>query len=370
MGLLDILRRPSTRSGISSPYSVDDSLETLLAADLFGEDYEKWAEHLPFERDQAISIPAVSKNRNLLVSTIARYKLVALGEKWRPVDEDEARSLAPHFIVRGKTQVLKEQPPWLTNTSGLASPYDRMVWTVDSCIFEGVTVWHITEQGAERDGRKPILDAEWVPDGEWTWTDGHMLIHEQPVAKDRYIIINTAFEGLLNIAGRTLRGARDTEEAWTARIRNPIPITEMVVPEDTSLKQKQIDKMAKQWLRQHRAGGPSFGISMGGVTLKTHQGAGGDKDLYIENRNAVRTDVGSFLNTRASMLDGTAGVDSLTYSTTEGEKGSYWELDLPMWTDPIEQCISRALPRGQRVRFDMPEGLRTPAPTEGAPTKD
>jgi hypothetical protein len=58
-------------------------------------------------------------------------------------------------------------------------------------------------------------------------------------------------------------------------------------------------------------------------------------DLMVEGRNAIRTDVGSFLNIRASMLDGTMGIDSLTYTTTEGEKNSFYEFDLPFWTDPI-----------------------------------
>ena len=373
VGVLDRLRNVWRLSspldlGIKSPWTEGD-LSQILLSEMLGEDV---VDALPISRSSAIAIPAVSKARNLLVATIGRFPLYALGDKWRPIEDGEERTLSPHLIDdRGMTQVLREQPAWLSRTDGPVSPYERMVWTVDSLIFDGITIWEITKQGAERDGRKPILDAEWVPPEHWTITNGNVLIDEKQVPEDRYILFNSPFEGLLNVGNTTLRGARDLEQAWTARMRNPIQITEMVVDANSQLEQSEVDEMAAKWLKKHKAGEPSFGVSTGGAHLETHGGEFGDKDLFIESRNAIRTDVGSFLNVRASMLDGTAGIDSLTYSTTEGEKNAFYEFDLPFWTDPIEQALSidRVVPRGQRVRFDKYEGYHLPTPT-GAPTKD
>lgn len=357
--------------GIKSPWTEGD-LSQILLSQMLGEDV---VDALPISRSSAIAIPAVSKARNLLVATIGRFPLVALSDKWREATTDEQLTW-PHLMHEGRdgklyTQLVREQPAWLSRTDSRVSPYERMVWTVDSLIFDGITIWEITKQGTERDGRKPILDAEWVPPEHWTITNGNVLIDEKQVPEDRYILFNSPFEGLLNVGNTTLRGARDIEKAWTKRIANPIPITELVVPADAELEQTEVDDMAAKWLKKHKAGEPSFGVSTGGAHLQTHGGEFGDKDLFIESRNAIRTDVGSFTNVRASMLDGTAGIDSLTYSTTEGEKNSFYEFDLPLWTDPIEHALSidQVVPRGQRIRFDKYEGYHAPTPT-GAPTED
>lgn len=353
--------------GIKSPWTEGD-LSQILLSQMLGEDV---VDALPISRSSAIAVPAVSKGRNLLVSTVCRFPLVALGERWR-IATDEERLSHPYLVTdQGLTQLLEDQPAWLYRTDSQVSPQERMAWTIDSTIFDGVTIWEVTKQGAERDGRKPILDAQWVPPENWTITNGNVLIDEHQVPDDRYILFNSPFEGLLNVANTTLRGARDLEKAWTARIQNPIPIVEMVVDADSELTQAEVDTMAAAWRKKHKAGEPSFGVSTGGAHLATHGGEDSDASMFIESRNAIRTDVGSFLNIRASMLDGTAGIDSLTYSTTEGEKNSFYEFDLPFWTDPIEWGLSidKVVPRGTRIRFDKYAAFSQPTPT-GVPTKD
>jgi len=91
----------------------------------------------------------------------------------------------------------------------------------------------------------------------------------------------------------------------------------------------------------------------------------------VEARNAVRTDIGSFLNIRASMLDGTQGVDSLTYTTNSIERNAFYEIDLPFWTAPIESRLSQddVVPAGQRVRFDKYAEYGAPIDTD-IPTED
>jgi hypothetical protein len=334
---------------IASPWRDDEgTLGQILLEDLLGAEL---ADALPMSRGTAITIPAVSKARNLLVSTIAKFPLVALDEKGRLATQ-------PTFLYRSNTSV---------------SPYERMAWTIDDLIFHGVSLW-ATERGAAdgENGRRPILDAQWVPPTDWTIENGELKINHKAVEDDDFILINSPFEGLLNVANRTLRGARDTELAWTARMRNPIYITEMVIDDDSELDPDEVKIVEKAWLKKTQAGKPSFGLSPKGTHLETHGDENADGALFIENRNAVRTDVGSFLNVRASMLDGTAGIDSLTYSTTEGERNSFYEFDLPFWVDPIQEALSldKVVPRGTRIRFDKYElYAATPNPT-GAPTED
>ena len=65
------------------------------------------------------------------------------------------------------------------------------------------------------------------------------------------------------------------------------------------------------------------------------------------------------------MLDGTMGIDSLTYTTTAGEKNSFYEFDLPFWTDPLAARLSLddVVPRGTRIRFDLYSEYNQPAST-------
>lgn len=337
---LSVLSSPYLR-GIVSPWQPDGILQTL-SEELFRD--VDW-DHTPLGRQEAIRIPAVSKARNLLISTICKFPLEAL---------DTAGPVA-------------NQPTFLYRTNGVVSPQERLAWTIDDLIFYGYALWIVT-RGA--DGT--ILDAAWLPQSQWTITEGHILVNEQPIDESRVLLFNSPFEGLLDVGRTTLRGARDTESAWTKRMESPAYMTELRITDDTNISQTEAEAWKKKWAAAHSANSSSVGITPQGMELVTHQGSLGAADLFIESRNAVRTDVGSFLNIRASMLDGTAGVDSLTYSTTEGEHNSFYEFDIPFWTDPIEWRLSQddVVPRGTRVRFNRVSAYTSAALPTATPVED
>lgn len=349
MGLLDRLGLTRQRFdalsgvidlGIASPWQ-EGNLSAIVPGDIFGADI---AANMPMTRTEAMTIPAVAKLRNLLVSTIMRFPLVALDSK---VD---TLTLA--------------QPPFLYRTNLGVAPQDRMAWTIDDCLFYGKSLWAV-ERGAEN----VILNAAWVPQSRWTVTNGKILIDEQPVDESEILLFNPPFEGLLALASRTLRGAKSIEDAWVSRAKNPIPLIELKVEEDAELTQEEVDAWVASWAAKHASGKPAVGATPPGVTLIDHGEV--DAQLFVEARNAIRADIGAFGNVRASMLDGTTGIDSLTYSTTEGEKNSFYEFDLPLWTIPIEARLSQddVVPRGQRIRFDMYDAYHLPTPT-GTATED
>lgn len=349
MGILDQLglgKRALDRFGIadqlglSSPWAEGGDLQQVVLSDIFGPEV---LDSIPLTRADAISIPAVSKARNLLVSTVAKFPLVAM--RGAAVLDDS------------------DQPTFLYRTNGNVSPYDRMAWTVDDLIFYGTSLW-LTDRGAPdaKSGRRAITDATWCPQSQWTITKGHILVNEQEVDEEDVLLFNSPFEGLLNIANRTLRGARDQEQAWVGRSQNPVPVIELHQTDD-SLTADQVAKFVAAWSKARRSPLGAIGYTPEGLELKVH----GDVavDLMIEGRNAVRTDVGSFLNVRAAMLDGTIGVDSLTYTTAQGERNSFYEFDLPFWVDPIAARLSMddVVPRSVSVHFDMYNTLNAPAST-------
>lgn len=326
--------------GINSPYSAPVELPPFVVTDLLDDDVVK---RLPMDRTSAISIPAVSKARNLLVSTISKFPL---------------RALSGDTVLDSKAQ-----PTFLYRSDSAVTPYERMAWTVDDLIFHGCSLWLVRRGGTpDTSGRRPILDAEWCPQNLWTITDGHLLVDGVDVPNDSVILFNSPFEGLLNVGTRTLRGAIDQEVAWVGRAKNPVPMIDLHRTSD-ALEEEEVEAFVTAWAKARTAENGAIGSTPEGIEIRTY----GEirADLMVEGRNAIRTDIGSFLNVRASMLDGTAGVDSLTYSTKEGDRNLFYEMDLPFWTDPIEARLSMddVVPRGQRVRFDKYEAFNLPSST-------
>ncbi len=342
VGILDLWRgtysqlRPAT---IVSPYQSPTALATvnpMVVADWLGSEL---LGQLPLDRTQAMSIPVVAKARHLLVSAISRMPLLAL-------DGDTALG----------------EPAWVRAQAegNHMTPYDRMAWTVDDLIFYGQALWYISREGV--DGA--IQTAEYVPQSWWTMDDkGIISIDDSPLRPEEYILFNPPHEGLLNIATRTLRGAIDTETAWVGRMRNPIPLIDLHRTDDAELTDEELREYVNAWSTARRSQDGAVGSTPQHIELRVLGTV--QTDLFLEGRNALRTDLASFLNLRASMLDGTSGTDSLTYTTREGERNLFYELDLPYWTDPIEARLSLddVLPAGQRIRFDRSTTINAPTPT-------
>jgi hypothetical protein len=347
MALLDTFTARRARSlyaasstmGIASPLTKSPTMSPIVITDVFP---DLDPNSVPLTRAAAIGIPAVSKARNLLVSTIGKFPIVAL----------KAGVAIP------------SQPTFLTRTESNVTPHERLAWTVDDLIFYGYSLWTIT-RGTKQNGSlyAPIVSAEYVPFDLWKIEDGEIIVDDDPVDDLDVILFNSPFEGLLTIANRTLRGAIDQEKTWVARARNPIPMTELHVTDAGALDDAEIKAFVDTWSKARRGVEGAVGYTPAALEIRTHGTEA--PDMSVEGRNAIRTDIGSFLNIRASMLDGTMGIDSLTYSTTEGERNSFYEFDLPFWLDPIAARLSMddIVPRGTYCRFDMYNTFTTPAPT-------
>lgn len=335
------------RLGISSPYvTPGDPLPPIVITDLLTDEQRA---KLPLSRSEAMTVPAVAKARNLLVSSIANLPL---------------RALRGSAVLESK-----DQPSFLYRTDTGVTLYERMAWTVDDLIFYGCSLWLVTRGVRTGEGRAPILDAEWVNQSDWgVDEDGGLLVYGEPVTPSQVIVFNHVHEGLLTLARTTIRGAAGLESSWTDRATSPVPLIELKVLDD-QLTQNEVDGYVKAWSEARRKPGGAVGATPPSIEIRTHGTL--PTDLYGEGRNAVRTDIGSFTNVRAAMLDGTTGIDSLTYTTKDGERNAFYDIDLPYWTDYIEARLSMddVVPNGQRVAFDKSSQQTTQSPT-GTPRED
>lgn len=323
---------------LASPWT-DRQVAQIIAADVFPGALPA----MPLTRDAAIKLPAVAKARNLLVSTIAPLPLRVL----------DAEGL------------IEKQPAWATRTDGEVTPWHRMARTVDDLMFVGAAVWSVT-----RGSDTFPLSVEHVPTSRWKIDQGQMLIDDKPAAETSFIYFPGPTGGILSEADGTIRGGLDLERAWTARVKQPIPALELRETQESNLEDDEIRDIVNKWKKAVRDPEGAVGYVPFGFELVDHGAT--EAALFENGRNAVRTDVGAFVNINAALLDAAVSESSLTYQTQEGERSEYLTFGAPMWANPIEQRLSHddIVPRGQRVRFDTGDLIAPAATPTGIPTED
>jgi hypothetical protein len=315
------------------------ALQSIVWADVYGSDYA------PMTRAAAMAVPAVARMRNLLVATIAQLPLVdMIGETRTP-----------------------QQPLWMTRTDGTLSPWHRMAWTVDDCLFYGFSLW-AAKRGATTDGAG-LLECARVPYESWSIdTEGFIVVGDQRVQSDQAILIPGPHGGLLQDHATIIRLAGDNLQAAANAARNPNPNVNLhytgddpdYVPAD----------MIKAWSDARR--GLNGGVAYTNKWVEaTVMGSHLDK-LLIEGRNADAVDIARAGSVPASSLDATNAGASLTYETTEGRNQQFLDTGAKLYMDPIAARLSQddCVPRGHRTAFDTTAFTTlTPTPT-GGPTNE
>lgn len=295
----------------------------------------------PATRAEAMRVPAVAKARATLVTLIA-------GAPLRALDADGLRS---------------PQPAWTYRTNGMLSPWHRMAWTVDDCLFYGWSCWQATI-GADRFP----LHMDRVPYGAWAvdadqrivYADAQDPRHGEPIPGA--LLIPGPSEGLLANAGGTIRAAANVERSWAGRVRNPIPVVELHETLPNSISREEARELVATFNKNRNDPDGATTYTPANLELRTHGEV--TADTLIEARNAVRLDVANFTNLPAAALDGSLSTASLTYSTQEGKESEVAQA-VRYWSDPIAARLSQddVVPAGTRVRYDFSQYVTPPLPT-------
>lgn len=329
-------RTLTPNQGIVSPWS-QTQLSQVVWSDIFGTDLNT------VTRADAMSIPAVAKARQILVSTIAKYPL-------RGYDADGNETT----------------PAWIYDTNGEVSPWHRMAWTIDDLIFSGWSLW-----GVERDADGQIVAADRCPIERWHIdVDGSIVIDDQIAEADSVILIPGPFEGLLKVGARTLRGGAKLERSWVGKATNPIPAIELHATTDDPLEVDEVQALVNAWADARADENGAIAFTPHNIEARAHGSA--EPSLLIEGRNFLRIDIGAFLGIPAALMDASLSTASLTYSTQEGQRNEFADFTLPYWTEPIQQRLSMddVLPAGQRMRFDLSDLYSLPPSSIGPRVED
>lgn len=305
---------------IASPWG-EGTLEQLIWADLFDLDLA------PTGRREAMAIPALARGRNILCPTIARVPLRAM---------------------RLDAQV-DPQPPWLTRTDGLVSPFHRMLWTVDDQLFHGAALWRV-DRGA--DGYP--LRCAYVPYDLWTVDPVEQTIligDDGPVPADQVIYLPGPHEGILCYGATTIRGASMLESAAVETSRRPFR-TELHQTTDEPMADPEIaDLIAKT--KQALATNDGILFTNAAITAIVHPYD--SSQLVIEGRNANDVNMARLVGLPASLIDANAAGSSLTYETNAGRNQQAVDYGFAAYMAALAARLSMddVVPGGQHVAWDL-----------------
>jgi hypothetical protein len=329
---------PAAIRGIVSPWE-SGQLTEIAFAELFG-----FVGDLAVSRPMAMSIPAVARARQILITSIAGL---------------------PLRVYRGP-DLVDPQPAWPSRTDGDVSPWHRMAWTLDDLIFYGWSLWAV-KRGS--DGFPISVDR--MPIERWSIdNDGQVLVDGFVVDNESVILIPGPFEGLLVTGSRTLVGGARLERSWINKAENPVPIVELHETGPDELMDGEPEQIVADWLAARNDPMGTVAYTPNRIQVNTH--GQNDPAMFIEARNSLRIDVGGILGIPSGLMDASLSTASLTYSTRDGQRNEFADFSVPYWTDPISGRLSMddVVPQGSRTRFDLSDLYTTTPSPIGAIVND
>ena len=345
-GLLDPLAGPL---GLGSPWAPDNSLASIVVADILG-----LAPDDTPTRPAAIRVPAVARARGVVCTTIARIELGNYRGAERLTGSAEAS--------------------WIAATDGPMSPFHRMLWTCDDLLFYGWSCWAVTQRetvngvpGAGFPTRMTRLQplVEWrfeadtarvlraTPDGGW-----------RPASLREIVLIPGPHEGLLVEGAPAVRHARDLQRSAHLAARYPSAYLGLKQTSGTPLRRSSADPdevtvetVLRDW-RTARLNPEGGGVAwLGGI--EPEEFGSFAEHLVTEGRNAADVDVARHAYIPADLIDATVPESSLHYTTSRDNDRRAIDYGLGAYMSAISGRLTQddVTPHGQRTAFALEEWL-------------
>lgn len=307
-------------------------------------------------RREAMTVPAVKRGRAVIAGTIGTLPLVA-----GRVGTGGADPAGTEAIVAGATARLIEQPDPNTTRAHIVT------WTVDDLLFSGVSWWRVTGRhatgfpaNAERIGPERVGSTEHNGRRRIT-VDGELV-------DDRNIIrFDGPDEGVLKLGAGSLRTCLLLEAAVRNFARLDVPLGSIEPQEgadelstaagsaDDGSGRSEVEAMLDGWEAARRGRTTAY---LRRAKYVTHQLDARQLQL-AEARQYQAGEVGLLMNLAPRYVNAPAS-DSLTYSTTEGDRRELVDLSLRPYLAAVADRLSMpdVTPRGHVVGFDLSAFLR------------
>jgi HK97 family phage portal protein len=327
MGLFS--RKPVTIEAQAAPQLMTDAFNYYLPITLTA-----------VGREEAMSVPSVSRCRNLIAGTIATF---------------------PLELYKKSTGEKLGKPLWLEQPS-IAQPLSTTIaWTVDSLLFFGVAYWRVTEVYFD-DGRPARF--EWVAPGRVSFTtDGNTNFITQynvdgtPVPMSglgSLITFQGLDEGVLQRGARTLRSAIDLETAMRVASATPMP-SGVLKNTGADLSQEEVQAILAAWKSARERRSTAYLTS----TLDYQPTAFSPRDMmFVDAVQSTATQIARMMNVPAYYISADQNT-SMTYANVQDERRQFVSLSLAPYVHAIQDRLSMddITARGNIVKFDVEDAF-------------
>ena len=293
-------------------------------------------------REQAMSVPAVARARNIICSTVGSLPI----ETYNHFTKEHIRP----------TRVLMQPDARIAGSATYA-------WIAEDLLFHGFAYGQVLDSYSDSDGARVRAWTRVSPDRityQLNSKQTEILFYrvdgdEVPAyGVNSLVVFNGLDEGVLNRAGRTIRAAQELEKAAEMYAKEPVP-TMVLKSNGTNLTPERITRLLESWKASRATRSTAF---LNADVELTALGFDPQKLQLNEARQYLATEIARAVGIPASFVS--AETTSMTYSTTIMERKALIDFSLRNILTPIEQRLSMAdfVPNGVEVRFDIDDFLR------------
>ena len=320
-------------------------LEAQAAPQVLGE-YSPYA--MPFQyafvsREDALSVPALQRCRNLLAGTIGAIPL----ELYRKSTNEEIGS-----------------PAWIEQPSYSQPRSVTIAYTVESLLLYSQAFWKVVEVYQE-DGRPSRF--EWIANNRVTITLDSTNTFVRSYAVDgitlpmdglgSLITFQSLLPGILNTGIQTIRAAIDVQKAAAIAAATPMA-SGYIKNTGADLDPKEVQGLLAAWKNARNNRSTAYLTS----TLEYNAVSFSPKEMmYNEAIQNLATEIARLCNVPAYYVSAEMN-NSMTYANVQDERKQFLLLSLQPFITAIEDRLSMddITARGNVVKFDIDKNfLRT-----------
>jgi len=307
---------------------------------------------MPFQyayvsREEALSVPALQRCRNLLAGTIGAI---------------------PMELYKKSTNESIGSPVWLEQPSYSQPRSVTIAYTVESLLLYSQAFWKVVEVYAE-DGRPSRF--EWIANNRVTATLDSTNTFVKSYAVDGMTLPNdglgslitfqSLLPGILNTGVQTIRAAIDVQKAAAIAANTPMA-TGYIKNTGADLDPKEVSGLLAAWKNARNNRSTAYLTS----TLEYNPVSFSPKDMmYSEAIFSLSTDIARLCNVPAYYVSADAN-NSMTYANVQDERKQFLTLSLQPFITAIEDRLSMddITARGNIVKFDIDHNFLRTDPME------
>ena len=306
-----------------------------------------WSYQAGVMRNRAMSVPAISRSRDLMASVLASMKLKMYTEVWNDTEgEMEEVPLAPRSWLR---QLDPEMP------NNFLWP-----WVFDDLFFFGRSMLYVTSR--TKDGY--MASATRLPQGSITTPDANppvwfgkskeIFFNGGAIDPKDVVQIFSPTQGMLYMSETTIATSLKLEEARLRNSSSAIPAGVLKQTGGEPLSGSELAALAESF-NQARATNQTAALNE--FLTYTETTATPDKMLLIDAAEYQSKEIANLCNVPPYLLGISTG--SYAYVNSQSAKSDLWTFGLSMYAEAIVSALSQQLPRGTYVCWDTDDFLET-----------